>query len=292
MRLRFCQEPRLNSPILIAGWAAIGGAGVIAVDTVRLATVADKFAEIDTWGHLSTRSVADMVNDSDVLGNEFFFHRLGYQDLIFFVGQKLPSTKEKVHEMTSLVLDVAEQFQCRRIYTTAAAVSSIHHTTKPKVWIAPNSSALSNEVIDCPCTAIAPKKEAMVNDPRELFGVHGVMMEDARTRGMDLVCLLGEVPNYVARFPSAPYPKASKSIVETLGAILGIEINLDQFDELAKPLEESIDAWVQQLPLEMRYEIDKLKYVPNEKLIGHNTITDEDKESILQDVDRFFRRKE
>ena len=36
----------------------------------------------------------------------------------------------KAYRMADLVLDVAEKFKCRRVYTSGAAVALIHHTDK------------------------------------------------------------------------------------------------------------------------------------------------------------------
>ncbi|NIO20897.1 MAG: hypothetical protein GTN76_09205, partial [Candidatus Aenigmarchaeota archaeon] len=86
-------------------------------------------------------------------GNKFYFQDVGGNDVIFFIGQEQPREKatpyaegRKGYEMAELVLDVAAKFGCRRIYTSGAAVTQIHHSVTPQVWAVPNNPALIKEI--------------------------------------------------------------------------------------------------------------------------------------------------
>jgi proteasome assembly chaperone (PAC2) family protein len=49
MGIRLCQEPRLESPILAAGWPGIGNIGIIAVDTLKGILEAEELVQIEFW---------------------------------------------------------------------------------------------------------------------------------------------------------------------------------------------------------------------------------------------------
>jgi len=59
----------------------------------------------------------------------------------------------------------------------------------------------------------------------------------AKEKGIDGICLLGEVPTYATRIPN---PKAALAILEILTKMLGIEINLSELISLAKEAEEEM----------------------------------------------------
>jgi len=295
MEIRLFKEPEITNPVLIAGWSGIGGVGVIAVDTLRLATEAERFAEIAPRRFvLPTMPVsagADFLKNADPPTNSFYFHRMAETDLIFFVGQAPPRTPARLYQTGKLVLDLAEQFQCKRVYIAGAAVSRIHHTANPKVWVTANQEVLIDEMRNYPNTVPMSVTQANLGHKRELFGLNSIVLEDAKRRGLDGTCLLGEIPSYISHFPHTPYPKASRPIVEVLATILGIELDSSQFDDLVVPMEESIDKWVDRLPPKLRAEIDELREESRPEPTGIGPITEEDKQHIMEEVEKFFKKR-
>ena len=133
MGTRLYKRPKLESPDLVAGWPGIGNVGVIAVDALRGQMQAEEFGEIEPWDFFYPRKViikggvlADLVFPS----NKFYYKRLEKKDLIIFIGEEQPGEAgrlyaegKKAYEMANLVLNVAERFGCRRVYTSGAAVA-------------------------------------------------------------------------------------------------------------------------------------------------------------------------
>jgi uncharacterized protein len=276
--------------VMIAGWSGIGGVGVIAVDTIRLATVAEKFAEIapHTFGVPFMPSSASLgfLKHAEFPTNSFYFHRTPQRDLIFFVGQACPRSVPRIYESGKLVLDIAERFQCKRIYVAGAAVSRVHHTTTPRIHAVTNQDGLMDEVRSFPNTTTRSTTDTDTSHRQDLFGLYNVVLEDAKRRGIGCTCLLGEIPMYISRFPNTPYPKASRPIVQVLTTTMGIELDLAQFDDLILPLEDNINKWVEKLPPTLKAEIDKLRDAARES----GPITEEDKQKIMEDIDRFFKQ--
>src|SRR4030042_1727211 len=112
MYVKLYQEPALSNPVMIAGWSGIGGVGVIAVDTIRLATVAERFAEIAPriFGvpFMPSSAGSGFLKHADFPTNSFYFHRTPQRDLIFFVGQACPRSIPRIYARGKLVVDIAE----------------------------------------------------------------------------------------------------------------------------------------------------------------------------------------
>jgi len=293
------KEPELKDSIMFCGWPGIGNIGLVAIDTLKGLLAAQEFAEIEPWDFFDPQKVLiekGLLKDLQFPSNRFYFQRLKAQDLIFFIGQQQPSEARtryaegrKAYQMANLVLDVAEKFGCQRIYTSGAAVTQIHHTAKPRVWAVPNNQNLIGQVKRYPNTILMSEIEGR-NDQGVITGLNGLMLGVARKRGLEAVCLMGEIPYYLQAAPW-PYPKASKSVLEVLAEILGIKIDLTKLNELAQRVEQSIEEFLDSLyrteaiPPEVKEEIERLKYA---EPTGPGPITEEEQKKIMDHIDELF----
>ena len=73
----------------------------------------------------------------------------------------------------------------------------------------------------------------MLRGRLQIAGLNGLLLGVARERGLEGICLLGEVPSYTTRIPN---PKASLAVLKVLLKVLEVDIDLA---ELAKIAEES-----------------------------------------------------
>jgi proteasome assembly chaperone (PAC2) family protein len=138
------KEPKLENPVMVASWPGIGNIGIIAVDTLRNMLEAEDLGEIEPWDFFYPKKVLirnGELKDLEFPTSKFYFKRTGEKDLLFFIGEEQPADGgrtyaegKKAYQMANLVLDVAQRFGCKRVYTSGAAVAPIHHTTRPKVW--------------------------------------------------------------------------------------------------------------------------------------------------------------
>jgi len=299
MGIKFRQEPELEKPDLIIGWPGIGNVGIIAVDTLRATVRAEEFAEIEPWDFFYPKKI--FIKDGELIdmefpSNKFYFHRTGKRDLVFFLGEEQPSDGEgayargeKAYQMANLVLDVAIKFDCRRVYTSGAAVAMTHHTMRPRVWAVPNCEELIEEVKGYENTILMGD---IVEESGQgtITGLNGLLLGVAKKRGLEGICLMGEIPVYLQGFP-LPYPKASKAVVEVLADKLGIEIDPNILSELSEKADWQIEELYQQIPSEVRDRLEQLKYVTFERREKPGPITDEDKKMIVEDIDDFFKKR-
>jgi len=273
MGIKLYKEPELKNPSMLCGWPGIGNVGIIAIDTLRRLLKAQRLGQIEPWDFFKPRKVIierGLLKDLEFPSSRFYLQRIKNHDLIFFIGQQQPTEGttryaegQKAYQMASLVLDVAEKFGCRRVYTSGAAVTQIHHTVRPRVWAVPNRPNLIDEV------------RAYENTKR----------------GLEAICLMGEIPYYLQAAPW-PYPKASKSVLEVLTRILGVKIDLSQLDELADAVEKSVEKFLETLyttegiPAQVRDEIEGLRYIRQTEL---GPITDEEQKKIMEHIDELFK---
>jgi len=187
-----------------------------------------------------------------------------------------------------MVIDVAEKFGCRRIYTSGAAVSAIHHTHQPRVWAVPNSRSLLEEIKNYKNTVLMSEIEERQGQG-SITGLNGLTLGVARQRDIDAICFMGEIPVYLQGFP-LPYPKATKSVLEVFAEVLGITIDLRQMDELIDHSEAETERLFANFPPEIREQIDKLKSIIPAKPAAR-PITEEDKKKILEDIDKMFKQE-
>jgi proteasome assembly chaperone (PAC2) family protein len=293
------KEPKLENPVMVASWPGIGNIGIIAVDTLRNMLEAEDLGEIEPWDFFYPKKVLirnGELKDLEFPSSKFYFKRTGEKDLLFFIGEEQPADGgrtyaegKKAYQMANLVLDVAQRFGCKRVYTSGAAVAPIHHTTRPKVWAVPNNKGLIDEVKSYENTILMSEIEGR-GGQGNITGLNGLLLGVARKRGIEAICVMGEIPVYLQGFPF-PYPKGSKSVLEVLTAALGIEINMDRIASFIEQSDKEIEQLYETFPSEIKEQLDKLRYVSYARPTESVPITEEDKKIILEDIDKFFKKE-
>jgi uncharacterized protein len=288
------KEPKLEKPDLIACWPGIGNIGIIAVNTLRGQVEAEEMGEIEPWDFFYPKKVtinSGVLEGLDFPYNKFYFKILSKKDLTFFIGEEQPSDGERVYaegrkayRMANLVLDVAERLGCRRIYTSGAAVSFTHHELKSRVWVVTSREGLTRELKAYDNTILMSEIEGK-GERGSITGLNGLLIGLAKKRGFDAVCLMGEIPDYLSGVPF-PYPKASKSVLEILSKIFGIEVDYSQLDEMAQQVDDIIDSIYNKLPAEIKDKIEQRKLGRFPK---SGAITEEDETWLKEHMDELFK---
>ena len=298
MGVRLYKEPKLVNPVMVACWPGIGNIGIMAVDMLRRMVAAEEFGEIESWDFFYPKKI--LIRDGELKSlefpeNKFYFKKTEKNDLLFFIGEEQPSDGRggyaegtKAYKMANLVLDVAQRFGCQRIYTSGAAVAPIHHTARSRVWVVPNREGLINEVKSYENTVLMSEVEGR-DGQGNITGLNGLILGVAKMRGLEAICVMGEIPIYIHGFP-VPYPKGSRAVLEVLGAALAVNIPMDEINELIQKSDGEIESVYEKLPSEIREQLDKLKYVVYTRPSEPEPITEEDKKKILQEIDKLFKK--
>jgi hypothetical protein len=291
----FRQEPSLNNPDMIVGWPGIGNVGIITVETLRQAVQAEELGEIEPWDFFYPNKV--FINDSILTdigfpSSRFYFKRLAEHDLLFFVGEEQPATREsayaegkRAYEMANMVLDVAQKFNCRRIYTSGAAIAITHHSLSSKVWAVANNPALLSELRSYDNTILMSEVEGRGNQG-SITGLNGLLIGAAKRRGIDGICLMGEIPDYLSRIPF-PYPKASKAVLDTLAKIIGVNTKYNALDDMIVQMDVVVGDVYQQFPQEIRERLEQRRRATQLK---QEAISEEDEQWLKEHIDEFFNK--
>jgi hypothetical protein len=299
MSVKLHKEPDLRNPIMFCGWPGIGNIGLSAIDTLRVVLNAEEFGQIEPWDFFDPRKVSierGLLKELEFPNNKFYFRKLKDQDVLFFIAEQQPSQGRsryaegrKAYEMANLVLDVAEKFGAQRIYTSGAAVTQIHHTARSRVWAVPNGKDLIAEVKRYPNTVLMSEIGGR-SEQGVITGLNGLLLGVAKKRGLQAICLMGEIPYYLQAAPW-PYPKGSKSVLEVLLKIIDVRMDLSKLDELAQKVEQNIEGFLESLyqadavPTEVRDEIERLRHA---ELAEPGPITEDEQTKIMEHIDELF----
>ena len=223
-------RPKLNSPNLIAVWPSIANVSSLVASYLEKKLDFKPLAEIDAAHFFDPIGV--MVRNNVVEAPQFPQSKFSYwknkngSDIILFTGDDQPAAKS--YELANCVIDVAQKFQVQRIYTLAAAKTRMHHTEQPKVWGVATIPEL---------THVLRKHDLVQRRNLRISGLNGILLGVAKERGMDGICLLGEVPAYASRVQN---PMAALAILRVLPKMLGIEVDIHDLEEIAAETKEQL----------------------------------------------------
>ncbi|MCD6568328.1 MAG: PAC2 family protein [Dehalococcoidia bacterium] len=235
------KQPEAKSCVMFASWPGIGNVSLIAVRYLREKLNAVEMGEIDSPYFFEPTGVVvrdNIVEEPRFPENNFYYWQdaQGENGLVFFLGEEQPNSRG--HELVSCVLDVAQKLKVTRIYSCAAAVTHIHHREKSRVWGAATGSELLGEL---------EEEGVILKGNLRIAGLNGLVLGMARERGMEGVCLLGEVPSYAVQIEN---PKASLAVLEVLVRMIGIEVDLTELASLVEKTSEEEDRITKQATAE------------------------------------------
>jgi uncharacterized protein (TIGR00162 family) len=273
--IKFSKKPQLKSPCLIAAWSGMGHVALIATKTLRQKLQAEECGEILPYDFFSPAEV--LIEDHVIQvpkfpENKFYFWDKGDKhDLLIFVGNEQP---QRAWEFAHLILDVAEEFRVRRIFTSAAFPLWMHHSKEPHVWGTATSAQLVKYL---KVYGVMPMGEGSIG------GLNGLLLGVARQRGIEGVCLLGEMPIYATRIAN---PKASQVVLEVLTKMLGIEIDLEDLTAMAEQVEPTMEQLYGFLSEEAKEAIARF-----EDLTANLRSPLEADQELFDEIERFLREQ-
>ena len=229
--VKLSARPKLSSPVMLAAWPGIANVSIIVANYLKRKLDFKELGEITASYFFDPIGVA--VKDSIIEEPQFpqskFYYRKnkgGGKDTVLFVGEDQPVSRN--YELANCVLDVAQRFQVKRIYTCAAALTRIHHTEQPRVW-----GVATNHLVAQDLT----KYDLIRRGNLQIAGLNGVLLGVAKKRDIEGICLLGEVPTYATQIPN---PMAALAIIEVLTKMLDVEIDISELAQLASEAGEKM----------------------------------------------------
>ena len=246
--IKVLENPELKRPFMVAGWPGMGGVAIITANYLKQKLDAQELGEIEPYDFFSPAQVSikdQMIQTPEFPSSKFFFWDKGDEhDVIIFVGDAQP---DRGYEFCNRVIDVAEEFHVERLYTCAAFSLSIRHSREPKVWAAATKQELIEYLRGYDLTLL---------EEGRIGGLNGLLLGVGKARGIEGVCLLGEMPAYAIPIAN---PKASRAVLKVLTRMLGVEVDLRELSAWAEQIEPTMEELYEALPEQAKEAIDKFE---------------------------------
>ncbi len=231
--IKFTRRPKLKNPILLACWPGMGNVALRAGIFLKTQLHAQEFCEIETLELFQPIEVIvehGMAKISEPPRSIFYYwqNEYGENDLIIFLSEAQPAL-DKGYTYGYKVLDVAEQYAVKKIYTFAAMPMAITHLEKPRVWGVATDLLLLESL---------KRYNVQIMSEGHISGLNGLILGIAKQRRIQGICLLGELPLYTIQIEN---PKASQAVLEIFCAMLNIRVTFTELEDYAKRLEQEIE---------------------------------------------------
>ncbi len=217
---------------MLAAWPGVGQVALIVARYLQQKLGAEDIGELESFHFFEPTGVAvkdNVVQEPQFPSNVFFYWRNPVNpraDLLIFLGEAQPASR--AYELAHCVIDVAQRFKVKKLYTCAAALVRMHYTEPSKVWGVATEHRLLGEF---------KGREVVMRGELQIAGMNGVLLGVAKERKVEGYCLLGEVPMYATRIPN---PKAALAVTGILAKMLEVTIDLNDLKEQAKEAEEEM----------------------------------------------------
>ena len=223
--VKLLKRPKLKVPVLIEGLPGMGYVGKLAADHLIEELHAEKLAELYS-PHFPHHVVIEANGTLRPLRSEFYLARADGNEMTILVGDVQPISPEGHHEMVECVLDLAEQFGVKRIFTLGGYATGRYPKAKPKV-IGVGDPKLLEEI---------RAHGVMVEEGGgPIIGAAGLLVGLGELRGMSGVCLLSETHGMVVDHAAA------QAVLEVLMDILGFKVDISALERRAKETECTLE---------------------------------------------------
>jgi proteasome assembly chaperone (PAC2) family protein len=245
MDVNYIQRPELREPSMIAAWPGMGYLAKISADYLRRRLKASLFAEIKYYHNV-------LVYNNGEANLAPIRHKLyasKEHNLVICVGDAQPSIPEESLRLAEKITELALDLGVKRLYTMAAYPNDFYET--PEVYGIYTDVSLRAELEAAGVKIL--EAEGAVN------GLNGVLIGVAKMRGIDGVCLMGDIT-----YANVPQHLSSKVVLEKLATLLNLSIDTDQLRIRA----ERIDASIKKR-LDIYEEEEDEGFLQEEKKLGY-----------------------
>ncbi len=231
-------KPKLKAPVLIEGLPGMGYVGKLAAEHLLEKFHAKKFAELRS-PHFPHHVVVKADGMLRLLRNEFYWTRTNGKDVVILAGDVQPASPEGHYEVVESILDVAEQFNVKQLFTLGGYATGKYSKTKPRV-VGVGDPALLEKFRTHGVT--------VEKGGGPIIGAAGLLLGIGRLRGMRGVCLLGETHGMMVDH------RAAQAVLEVLLGVFGIKVDMSALERRAKETERTLVRIRKEMELRTRRE--------------------------------------
>jgi proteasome assembly chaperone (PAC2) family protein len=258
----YLEKPHLTKPYLIIGfegWPNAAEVSSLALQHLVDNLKAKKFASIPNENFYQISSLRPMavIKEGRLIelkspGNHFYYVKNPLSsDLILFYGVE-PHLRWTV--FADLLLDLAERYEVRQIFTIGGTYDYIPHTYPPMVSALFNHEELREKVIQ------AGLELTEYSGP---ISIHTFILEAAKGKGLKALSLWGHAPQYL----QTKNLKVVCAVLKRLIDVIKIEVDLSELENAGEYFDQQVNHLVEQDP-KLQEVISKLEevYKQSEKI--------------------------
>ncbi len=238
-KIRIIKKVRLKNPVLIAAWPGMGDVALKAALYLKEKFKAQEFAVLTASDYYYPSGIFVEVGQIVLppLPEGRFYVMKGAaagNDAVLFISSAQPLI-EKSFAYALEIIDFAVSLDIKTLYTFAAMPMPIEHTQIPQV----RAVATQKKILD----ELAVRR-IKVMPTGQISGLNGLILGAAKARGLNGVCLLGEIPLYTVQIEN---PLASMAVLERLSDILGMKVDLSELQRHAARMNQEIEHLIEYL---------------------------------------------
>jgi len=236
--LRIHDRPELERPVLVAafrGWNDGAQAASLAAGYLAKTWGAEQFAELDPENFFDFQATRPHVSLEEGVTRQIDWPETGFyharpdgfdRDVVLLLGIE-PNLRWRT--FTELVVGLANELGVELMITLGALLADVPHTRPAPV----TGSATDSDLVE--------RMGLSASRYEGPTGIVGVLHDACSQNGIPSASLWAAVPHYVSLTPS---PRGAVALCERLGALLGIEVDVDELEEAARSYEEQVSEAV------------------------------------------------
>lgn len=230
-----------KKPYLIVAWPGMGEVAFKAANYLIDELKALEFAHIapEDFFYLTGSVVSSGILDIPLLPQGKFYYwknKGGKHDLIIFLSNAQPDLS-KADSYAQVIINLAKSLNVEVVVSFASMPQASDHTQDSRVWFSATDQKTKESL---------KKYKFNVLTEGQISGMNGLFLGMAKKARLKGFCLLGDIPLYTIQIEN---PKASAAVLEALGKILEIEINVEPLKEQARLMENEINKLLDYLKL-------------------------------------------
>jgi proteasome assembly chaperone (PAC2) family protein len=239
--VKFTKRPRLRQPLLVVAWPGMGEVAFRAASYLVETLKAEECAAISgqeffyLFGSVVQEGLLDLPQLPE---SKFYFwkNKQGKNDLMVFLSNAQPDLS-RAENYAREIIQAAKALRVETVVSLASMPQPVDHSQPSRVWYAATCAELKNELAKCGLLLL---REGQIS------GMNGLFLGLAKQAGMKGFCLLGEIPLYTIQIEN---PKASAVVLEVIGQLLNIKIDVSGLLRQARNMEGEINRLLEFLQL-------------------------------------------
>ena len=247
-KLALTQQPALQAPYLVTGFAGWPNGGSVSTDVVDFLTsylAAERVGEITAEGLYihSSPSMASrpIVSISEGVMESMYFPT---NDLFAWKGHGkthdlllLQAIEPDLHwdQFVDAVFECVRVFEVQRLYTIGGYFDYAPHTRVPRISAVMTDTSLQKEL---------DHNDVELADYEGPTSIQSYLLAQCQEQGIEAISLWGSTPSYI----QGAYPRVIHSMLQLLSQMWNLPLELGMLEEQSAELETSLHEQIDSNP--------------------------------------------